>query len=643
MSAKSVQGPGGKKPASAATNLIDTIKVRMQLSRRARAPGAKKRGFITTGKEIIKRETALGLYKGLGAVLTGIVPKMAIRFTSYEWYKQLLADKDGNVASKSTFMSGLAAGITEAVLVVTPMEVVKIRLQAQHHSMADPLDIPKYRNAAHAMYTVVKEEGAGALWRGVSLTALRQGTNQAANFTAYSELRAQLQKYHGTTDLPGYETSMIGLVSGAVGPFTNAPIDTIKTRLQKMPAEPGQSAVQRIVVIASFYKGITPRVMRVAPGQAVTFTVYEYLKGVLEQGREMIPGGQIYQRDAVWYLWYCNNNLELSVPHHLTGTPASQELKSALGSLITSTNQRGILATIQNETIVPSGTISSTASTFVDDLSNLQSHIQPNAALYILLRRADSLASPDKSLVAITYVPNAAPVRQKMLFASTRLTMVRELGGEHFGESVFTTEASELTSSGWEKHIAHTASENPLTAEEQSLQDIKDAEALESRGTRGQGLAQGGRIAIRADDEIAGALRKLGEGGTDNLVQLRMDGASETLQLVSSSSATPSTLASAIDTKEPRYAFYRHDDPDASIVFISTCPSGAKIRERMIYAASRGNVVSLAQNEAGLKVVKKLEATNPDEVTEQIILDEFKVEKKEESKGFAKPKRPGRR
>lgn len=69
--------------------------------------------------------------------------------------------------------------MTEAVAVVTPMEVVKIRLQAQHHSMADPLDIPKYRNAAHATYLVIKEEGFGALYRGVSLTALRQGTNQA--------------------------------------------------------------------------------------------------------------------------------------------------------------------------------------------------------------------------------------------------------------------------------------------------------------------------------------------------------------------------------------------------------------------------------------------------------------------------------
>ncbi|KAJ8609203.1 hypothetical protein MRB53_039239 [Persea americana] len=65
---------------------------------------AKKRGFLQTGAEIVKRETPLGLYKGLGAVLTGIVPKMAIRFTSYEWYKQLLADADGKVSGRATFL-----------------------------------------------------------------------------------------------------------------------------------------------------------------------------------------------------------------------------------------------------------------------------------------------------------------------------------------------------------------------------------------------------------------------------------------------------------------------------------------------------------------------------------------------------------
>ena len=74
--------------------------------------------------------------------------------------------------------AGLGAGVTEAVLVVTPMEVVKIRLQAQQHSLADPLEAPRYRNAGHAVYAIVREEGFSALYRGVSLTALRQATNQ---------------------------------------------------------------------------------------------------------------------------------------------------------------------------------------------------------------------------------------------------------------------------------------------------------------------------------------------------------------------------------------------------------------------------------------------------------------------------------
>ncbi|KAK0737239.1 mitochondrial carrier domain-containing protein [Apiosordaria backusii] len=314
---------GQKKPTSAATNLIagggagmmealvchplDTIKVRMQLSKRGRVPGQAKRGFIKTGVEIVQKETALGLYKGLGAVLTGIVPKMAIRFTSFEWYKQLLANKEtGVVSGQALFLAGLSAGVTEAVAVVTPMEVIKIRLQAQHHSMADPLDVPKYRNAAHALYTVVKEEGFGALYRGVSLTALRQGSNQAVNFTAYTYFKEwlyQWQPEYQGGNLPSYQTTLIGLVSGAMGPLSNAPIDTIKTRLQKMKAEEGTSALQRITKIAgemfkqegfhAFYKGITPRIMRVAPGQAVTFTVYEYLKEKLEKsGPSIITGGR---------------------------------------------------------------------------------------------------------------------------------------------------------------------------------------------------------------------------------------------------------------------------------------------------------------------------------------------------------------
>jgi twinfilin-like protein len=230
-----------------------------------------------------------------------------------------------------------------------------------------------------------------------------------------------------------------------------------------------------------------------------------------------------------------------------------------------------------------------------------------------------------------------------MLFASTRLTLLRELGGEHFPETVFCTEADELTEEGWARHLAHEKEKNPLTKEEQDLEDIKHAESLESRGTQGRSLTQGGKLALRADSDSASALSTLGEGGRENLVQLRMDGKTETLQLASVSSASPSSLATAIDASEPRFSFYRYDDAEGSIVFVSTCPSKAKIKDRMLYAASRSNVLLLAQNEGGLTVAKRIEATNPEEITEAVLREEFKTADVEEKKSFARPKRPGRK
>ena len=40
----------------------------------------------------------------------------------------------------------------------------------------------------------------------------------------------------------------------------------------------------------AFYKGITPRIIRVAPGQAVTFTVYEFLRDKLEHRTSGLRG-----------------------------------------------------------------------------------------------------------------------------------------------------------------------------------------------------------------------------------------------------------------------------------------------------------------------------------------------------------------
>jgi hypothetical protein len=61
----------------------------------------------------VKKEGPLALYKGivlfylihgwvhiqgLGAVISGIVPKMAIRFSSFELYKSMMESGDGSVS-----------------------------------------------------------------------------------------------------------------------------------------------------------------------------------------------------------------------------------------------------------------------------------------------------------------------------------------------------------------------------------------------------------------------------------------------------------------------------------------------------------------------------------------------------------------
>jgi solute carrier family 25 citrate transporter 1 len=183
-------------------------------------------GPFGTAKRIVQREGFLALYKGLTAVYTGIVPKMAIRFVSFEYYKDILAIHTPlGTSSYGTFTAGLASGLTEAILVVTPAEVCKIRMQSQYHSMMDPSQMQhrKYTNVVQTAITIVREEGIGALYKGIVPTMLRQGCNQAVNFTAYSAIKHAVLDYQGGTELQHWQSLLIGGFSGGMGPLVNNP------------------------------------------------------------------------------------------------------------------------------------------------------------------------------------------------------------------------------------------------------------------------------------------------------------------------------------------------------------------------------------------------------------------------------------
>ena len=95
----------------------------------------------------------------------------------------------------------------------------------------------KYKNVVQTAALVVKEEGIGALYKGVVPTMLRQGCNQAVNFTVYNWSKKKLLawkkkkadeqtggKVVGDVQLDHWQTLTLGGLSGGMGPLVNNPL-----------------------------------------------------------------------------------------------------------------------------------------------------------------------------------------------------------------------------------------------------------------------------------------------------------------------------------------------------------------------------------------------------------------------------------
>jgi solute carrier family 25 citrate transporter 1 len=188
--------------------------------------------------------------------------------------------------------------LSDTVVLLTPLSPLQqqIRMQSQHHSLVDATQRQhrKYKNVFQTAYTITKEEGIGALYKGVVPTMLRQGCNQACNFTAYNWAKKKALSYQNLQELPSYQSLLIGGLSGGLGPLVNNPLDVVKTRLQKQVVVPGKTPkytglVQACMVISkeegvlALWKGITPRLLRIMPGQAITFMTYEFVSFYLHQ------------------------------------------------------------------------------------------------------------------------------------------------------------------------------------------------------------------------------------------------------------------------------------------------------------------------------------------------------------------------
>ncbi|CEG40471.1 mitochondrial carrier family [Plasmopara halstedii] len=281
---KMMAGMAGGVAEACILQPLDVTKTRLQLDRTSQY-----KGMVHCGSTIYKTEGGLALYKGLTPFVTNMVLKYALRFGSFAWFKEQIAGgKDKPITSTTNFTAGLLAGCIESVIIVTPFEVIKTRMQKE-------VGVGRFSGPIDCTHHIIRNEGVRALWKGNIPTMARQGSNQAFNFMAFAWLNHHVwdkQDGDGKT-LPTYATVINGLIAGSLGPMCNTPMDVLKTRLMAQETVAGQEpkykgffdamkVISREEGVMALWKGLLPRLTRMAPGQAITWSVVMRVTSIFE-------------------------------------------------------------------------------------------------------------------------------------------------------------------------------------------------------------------------------------------------------------------------------------------------------------------------------------------------------------------------
>mmetsp|Transcript_38887 Transcript_38887/g.116939 ORF Transcript_38887/g.116939 Transcript_38887/m.116939 type:complete len:313 (-) Transcript_38887:350-1288(-) len=264
--------------ASCIIHPIDLAKVRMQLFGQLN-PGKPVPSFPNLLKSMIKNEGITSIYKGVDAAIGRQMVYGTARIGLHRTFSDMLVQwNDGkpvNFGMKT--LSGMASG-SIAVCIGTPFDIALVRLQSD--SMAPESERRNYKNVFDALIRTTKEEGIGALYKGLAPNILRGMSMNVGMLACYDQAKEVVAKVLNDpmTDGPSL-TTKIG--SSAIAGFTAAlfslPFDLIKSRLmaQKPDPDTGKMPYKNVLDCAvkiarnegpiGFFSGFTAYYGRCAP------------------------------------------------------------------------------------------------------------------------------------------------------------------------------------------------------------------------------------------------------------------------------------------------------------------------------------------------------------------------------------------
>ncbi|KAH8359357.1 hypothetical protein KR093_006128, partial [Drosophila rubida] len=229
-------------------------------------------------RKTIKTHGFFGLYRGVGIMLLSGIASVASRFGAFEFFYEELHDENGKISMLNILLSGLLAGATEAVIAGAPLETIKTKIINDMHRPH-----PRYYGLFHGISQILRREGIRGIYKGVSITVLRQGTNQAIRFFLMITQKEMYMGEEEKTPVPTPLVGIFGVISGAANVLGHTPfklikqrIDTIKSPRYKQILDDAARSIAKFGP-GNFFLTSVIQMIRVGVDVAVTFMVYECL------------------------------------------------------------------------------------------------------------------------------------------------------------------------------------------------------------------------------------------------------------------------------------------------------------------------------------------------------------------------------
>ncbi|TPX37983.1 hypothetical protein SmJEL517_g00406 [Synchytrium microbalum] len=256
-----------------------------------------------------------------------------------------MEDKTVTVISPLDFVAGCIGG-GAGVLSGHPLDTVKVRLQTEPK---------KYKNTLFTLRTIIREEKAIGLFKGMSSPLLGAGVINAVLFGVYG---TSLRAMSSTPTHPHLSHIFwAGCISGFVNSFISCPMELVKIRLQNQVDKISYAGpldcikqIWKAEGMRGFYRGMGSTLWRETPSYGVYFASYEFMvrmAGADGPGISVVPllmsGG--IAGVLAWFVTYPFDRLKTLEQSSPTGSmPRPKSMMDGFRGIIKQEGVRGLFA-----------------------------------------------------------------------------------------------------------------------------------------------------------------------------------------------------------------------------------------------------------------------------------------------------------